>query len=108
MTNGINPEGLLHKRPARQVTFALPDLVSDRLDALVDVLNGEEGQEGRIYRQDIVAALIGMSKEGLAELSALIKDYRNLKNRQAVVGAPSNVIELRSVSPGRRVPPPPS
>jgi hypothetical protein len=106
MTDPPNPNDLLHKEPKRQTTFSLPLLVSERADDLCSVLNAE-GKVGTIYRQELVAALIGLASEDVGDLEEIISDYRNLKVRDARVGSDkgANVIELRPVKPGRRVQP---
>lgn len=98
------PDALLHKQQRRQVPFSIPILVSQRIDDLCALMNGEEGRLGTIYRQDLVAALVSLAPEDLRPLEELIDNYRDLKVRDALVGDAKNadVIELRPVKPGRR------
>src|SRR5437879_5760189 len=100
------PDELLHKQPKRQVTFSMPLLISERADDLCAVLN-RDGTVGTIYRQELVAALVGLAPEKVDDLETLINDYRALKVRDARLGAEkkAQVIELRDVKPGRRVQP---
>jgi hypothetical protein len=100
----LDLDALLHKQERRQVPFAIPRVLSDRLDKLCAVLNGPEGQVGVIYRHELVAALLAHAPERLADLEKLIADYRSLRVREALVGdeRQSNVVELRPVKPGRR------
>lgn len=106
MTEPPKPGDLLHKQTGRQRTFKIPDLVSDRLDDLCAVLNGDEGTTGKIQRQDLLAALVAVAPEELRSLEKLIDEYRNAKVRDALVGDAkgADVIELRAVKPGRRPP----
>ncbi len=104
MTDAPKPSDLLHKQERRQVPFSIPILVSQRLDDLCAVLNGPHGTQGQIYRQDLVAALITRAPETLADLQAIIDDYRAALVRDALVGDAkgAEVIELRPAKPGRR------
>lgn len=98
------PDELLHKQQRRQVPFSLPILLSQRLDDLCAILNGDEGRVGTIYRQDLVAGLVALAPETLPDLERLITEYRDLKVRDALVGDGklAEVIELRPTKPGRR------
>lgn len=104
MTDPPDPGALLHKQEKRQVPFAVPILVSQRVDDLCAILNGPTGTQGQIYRQDLVAALITRAPETLEELECIISDYRAALVRDALVGEAKSaeVIELRPAKPGRR------
>jgi hypothetical protein len=99
-----NADELLHKQVRRQVPFSIPRVLSDRVDNLCAILNGDEGKVGPIYRHELVAALVAHAPESLRDLEKLINDYRGLRVRSAAVGddKKSNVIELRPIKPGRR------
>ena len=104
MADTAKPDALLHKQQQRPVPFSMPILVSQRLDALCAVLNGDEGTSGVVYRNDPVAALIACAPETLADLEKLVDDYRDMTVREGLVGDEklAKVIELRPAKPGRR------
>lgn len=82
----------------------MPDILSDRLDKLVAVLNERGTLTGTVHRKDLVAALVAFADEEVTALQTLLENYADLKVRDALVGDEKNaeVIVLRDVKPGRR------
>jgi hypothetical protein len=79
-------------------------VLSDRLDALVQLVNHDCNLPSRVYRHDLLAVLIARAPESATEWTALYDEYLEMKNRDAQVGEAKNakVIELRAIKPGRR------
>jgi hypothetical protein len=97
----INPQDALRTAEERAVGVSLPIPISRRLDQLVDLV---EGAGLRIYRKDIVAALILDATEDPQELSKLVLRLRTAKARDAQVEGSSagTVLQLARQKPGRR------
>ena len=100
----LDPTARLHKQERRPVPFSIPRIVSQRLDDLCALINDEGNLIGRVYRNDLVAALIALAPETATGLEQLLDDYTNLHVRDAQVGGTKDaeVIELRPIKPGRR------
>jgi hypothetical protein len=103
-TDAPEPDERLHKQPRAQRSTKLSAVLDARLDALVALLNREGNLIGRVYRHDLIAALIALAPEDLGELEKLMNSYIDLSVRDALVGDAKNakVIELRAPRPGRR------
>lgn len=103
-TETPDPDERLHKQPRFQRSTKLSTVLDARLDALVALLNKEGNLIGRIYRHDLIAALIAGAAEDVAELERLMDAYQEMSVRDALVGDAKNaeVIELRPTRPGRR------
>jgi hypothetical protein len=99
-----NPDAPLHKQNRSQRSLKLSAVLSQRLDDLCAVLNRDGSLRGVIHRQDLLAALIALAPETVADLEHIITDYEGMKVRHALVGAEkgAKVIELRPTKPGRR------
>lgn len=82
----------------------LARVLSDRLDKLCALLNHDGTLPGTIYRQDLLAALIALAPEDVADIEETMTKYYDLTTRDALVGAEkdADVIELRPMKPGRR------
>src|SRR5687768_15219497 len=100
----LDPDAPLHKQPGRQGSLKLAPVISQRLDELCALVNRDGNVRGTVYRQDLIAALIALAPETVADLEKLIEDYMTLKVRHALVGTAKDakVIELRPAKPGRR------
>lgn len=87
--------------PGRNRTFNLPDVVTDRLDALLQVM---EDQGFRAERTDLVAALICEAEPNGPELQRIVQDYRTMRVRQVVLGADpeSTTVVVKPAGPGPR------
>ncbi len=103
-TDTPDPAERLHKQPRSQRSMKLSAVLDARLDALVALLNKDGNLIGRIYRHDLIAALIASAAENVAELERLMNAYQDMSVRDALVGDAKNakVIELRPTRPGRR------
>jgi hypothetical protein len=101
--SSADADGLLHKQERRQVPFAIPRVLSDRLDKLCALVN-EQGTVGTVFRYELLSALLVEAPESVRELERLIGEYRKLTVRAAAVGDEknANVIDLHPVKPGRR------
>lgn len=99
-----SPSDPLHKQPLRSRSFAIPDVISDRIDALCALVNKDGDLRGTVHRQDLLSALVAFAPEDLATLEKILQDFQGLKVRDALVGDAKNakVIELRPTKPGRR------
>lgn len=82
----------------------LSAVLDKRLDDLVAMLNREGNLVGRLYRHDLIAALIALAPETGDELEKMIGHYQAMTVRDALLGAEKDaqVIELRPARPGRR------
>ena len=96
----IDPLTRLRDCPQRAVAVDLATPLSERLDALLGILD-EEGE--RTSRREIVSALILAAPEDGASLAESIKQYRRALARDAAVaGDAAEVLELRRPRPGPR------
>jgi hypothetical protein len=82
----------------------LSAVLDQRLDELVALINRDGNLIGRIYRHDLIAALVALAPETVIELEKILDSYQNMAVRDALVGDAKNakVIELRPARPGRR------
>jgi hypothetical protein len=94
----------LNKEPRDQRSLKLSAVLSRRLDDLVTLVNQDCNLDARVYRHDLLAALIARAPETAEDWTALYAHYMGMKNRDAMVGdaKKENVIELRPTVPGRR------
>ncbi len=97
----INPDELLREAEELQVGISLPIQISHRLDRLVD-LAAEGGM--RVYRKDVLAALILEATEDSGELTSLLLRLGKARNRDAAGAGErgAEVIQLERPKPGRR------
>jgi hypothetical protein len=103
-TDGLDFDASLPKQPGRPRPFAMPDVLSDRIDKLVAAVNKGGTLTGTVHRKDLVAALVAFADEEVPALQTLLENYAELKVRDALVGdeKDAKVIVLRDVKPGRR------
>ena len=99
-----NPPSVPPDRPvlsttSRNRTFWLPDLVSDRLDDVVEKVR-HEGYTAS--RAEVVGALISFASADPKTLHECLKRYRALTAREVPVGAIDDNIEVRPIRPGPR------
>jgi hypothetical protein len=99
--NRIQPGDELRSVEERPIGVSVPVPISWRLDQLVELA---ESTGARVFRKDLVAALVLASTEDPDELSRLVGDYRTATAAEAAVGSGSvaEVLELRPAKPGRR------
>lgn len=95
----VPPDQPVLSTTSRNRTFWLPDLVSDRLDDVVEKVR----QEGyTASRAEVVGALISFTSADPEPLHELLKRYRALAAREVPVGAQGDNIEVRPIRPGPR------
>lgn len=103
MTNddAIDPSKPLREAEERPIGVSVPAPLSKRLDRLVAAT---EGAGVRVYRKDLVAALILAAPEDPDELLKLYLRYRRAKASEAGMGdgEDATVLELQRPKPGRR------
>jgi hypothetical protein len=97
----IEPSDLLRETVERSIGVTVPVPLSQRLDRLV--LRAEEAG-ARVYRKDLVAALILAAPESPAELLALFTRYRQARAVDAALAddKAGEVLRLERAKPGRR------
>jgi hypothetical protein len=97
----IEPGDLLRETVERPIGVTIPAPLSQRLDGLV--LRAEEAG-ARVYRKDLVAALILAAPETPEELLALFTHYRQARAVDAALadGEAGDVLRLERTKPGRR------
>jgi hypothetical protein len=97
----INPDEALHEAEERQVGVSLPIQISHRLDRLV-TLATSGGL--RVYRKDLVAALVLSAAEDPDKLTELLLRLGKAKNRDAMADDEqgAKVLRLERPKPGRR------
>lgn len=96
----IDAQSPLRESEERPIGVSVPTPLSRRLDQLVELA---EDTGLRVYRKDLVAALIFAAPETAAELSKLLLDFRTAKAGDArVSGSQGTVLELATPKPGRR------
>lgn len=97
----IDPEELLREAEERQVGVSVPLQISRRLDRLV-LLVDSEGL--RVFRKDLVAALILAVEEDPEKLAELVVELRKAKNRDAMPPEEqsADVLRFDRPRPGRR------
>jgi hypothetical protein len=97
----IDPEELLREAEERQVGVSLPLQISRRLDRLVSLANSEGL---RVFRKDLVAALVLAAEEDPKKLADLVLELGKAKNRDAM--APderrAEILQFDRPRPGRR------
>jgi hypothetical protein len=100
----VDPDAPLHKQPCSQRTVKLSGVLDERLDALVTLVNKDASLVGRLYRHDLISALIARAPETAEDLERLVTEYADMTVRDALIGDAKNakVIELRPAKPGRR------
>lgn len=98
----FDPDLLLRKAEERAIGVGIPLPLSRRLDALVEA--AEEKSGSRVYRKDLVAALVLAASEDPQALADLVATYRTAKVRDAgLADVPdANVLQLRPPAPGPR------
>ena len=103
-SDGLDKEAPLAKQPGRPRNFAIPDVVSDRLDKLLHALNEKGTLPYTVQRKDLIAALATFADEAVADLQQLMQRYGDATVRDALLRdeKDADVIELRAVRPGRR------
>lgn len=85
---------------SRNRTFMLPDVMSERLDALVKQL---EGSGTRATRADLVAALLLAASTDTDEIDRLVRAYKKAVVADAYVGDRQGPgLRLRTAQPGPR------
>ena len=91
----------LRECPERPIGVSVPASISARLDALVDLAE-EAGP--RLYRKDLVAALILAAPENGEELAELFLQFRRATVDDAAVSDDqlAHVLDLRRRRPGPR------
>jgi len=97
----IDPGSDLRSSEERPIGVSVPIPISRRLDELVRLA---ERAGLRVYRKDLVAALILAASEDPKELSKLILGFRTAKAGDAQVEGQSGatVLQLARPKPGRR------
>jgi hypothetical protein len=97
----IEPDDALRDTVERAVGVTIPVPLSKRLDALVQ--RAEEAG-ARVYRKDLVAALILDAPESSEELLELFMRYRQAKAADAAFDddESAEVLHLERAKPGRR------
>jgi hypothetical protein len=97
----IDPEELLREAEERQIGLSLPLQVSRRLDRLVALVN-EEGL--RVFRKDLVAALILLADEDPKQLMEAVLALGKARNRDAMAPGEreAEVLQFDRPRPGRR------
>lgn len=97
----INPDEFLREAEEQQVGVSLPIQISRRLDRLV-ALAGSGGL--RVYRKDLVAALVLAATEDSEELTELLLKLGKAKNRDAMADdeQDAEILRLERPKPGRR------
>jgi len=92
-------ECLLRDSPERNVGLALPLAISDRVDALVTVV--EQAGE-RTSRKELIASLILAAGADGEELATVLRRYRQTSVRDALVEPVSGPNAVRVRRPGPR------
>jgi len=97
----LSGDQVARQTPSRNRTFWLPDVVLDRLDDLVQVME-DEGFTAR--RADLVAALICQATDQADTLQRMVQAYRQARVREVSLREPdeSNAVEIRPARPGPR------
>jgi len=97
----INPDEFLREAEERQVGVSLPIQISRRLDRLIALA---EGGGLRVYRKDLVAALVLAAPEDSGELTELLLEFARAKNRDAMAddARGAEILQLERPKPGRR------
>lgn len=96
----LDPNQRLRDCRQRQVALALPEPLSARLDALLEIADSE-GE--RTTRKELMAALILAAPESGAEISSLIRSYRlAVAEAAAVIGSDRDVLLEVRARPGPR------
>ena len=92
----------LRRSPTKPISMTWPSLLSERLDALVDILE-EAGVTTN--RSELAAAVVLSAPESPDELEALIKRYKTAKAADATLDAgvnPGGILTLTRHGPGPR------
>lgn len=97
----INPTRLLRQVEERAIGLQVPAPISKRLDLLVE---RAEAAGLRVYRKDLIAALILAAPESSNDLMDLLVRYRRATAGDAAVDshATADVLSLDRARPGRR------
>lgn len=97
----IEPGDLLRETVERPIGVTVPVPLSKRLDGLV---LRAEAAGARVYRKDLVAALILAAPDTPEELLALFTRYRRARAVDAALadGDAGEVLRLERAKPGRR------
>jgi hypothetical protein len=97
----IDPCDLLRDVEERSIGVSLPVPVSKRLDRLVELT---ETEGVRVFRKDLVGALLLAATDDPKALAALLTKYRTATAGDAALsGEPvAEVLELARAKPGRR------
>lgn len=85
---------------SRNRTFMMPDVLSERLDALVQLLD-DDGV--RVTRADIVGALVLAAPADADEIDRLVRSYKHAPVTEAFIGEPEGPgLRLGTTQPGPR------
>lgn len=85
---------------SRNRTFMLPDVISERLDSLVQQL---EVAGIRVTRAEIVGALILAASTDTDEIGRLVRAYKQASVADVYLGAPEGPgLRLETTQPGPR------
>jgi hypothetical protein len=97
----IDPKSDLWDAEERPIGISVPIPISRRLDQLVTLA---EGTGIRVYRKDVIAALVLAASDDPEDLSKLLHRCRTAKAGEAQVKGASTamVLELDRPKPGRR------
>lgn len=102
MTRRTHADALLSELPEFNVGLALPDVVSARLDALVEKANAAGA---RTSRKELIASLVLAAEAREEELGAAVRRYRTARARDTLVdgGADVTILNFAPRKPGPRV-----
>jgi hypothetical protein len=97
----VDPVRALRETQERSIGVSVPILLSQRLDELVRLT---ETAGARLYRKDLVAALLLAAPEDPEELLQLFLRYRKATAAEAAIGdaTEGTVLKLERPKPGRR------
>jgi hypothetical protein len=97
----IDSRSALRDAPEKPIGVSVPMPISRRLDQLVEVA---ESTGLRVFRKDLVAALILAASEDPEDLSKLVLACRTAKAGDARVSGDNQgaILELAQPKPGRR------
>lgn len=82
MTRRTPADALLGQLPEHNVGLSLPDVMSARLDALVELANNAGAHTSR---KELIAALLLVARPRQDELEATVRRYRTTRARDALI-----------------------
>jgi hypothetical protein len=82
MTRRTPADALLGQLPEYNVGLSLPDVISARLDGLVELANRAGA---RTSRKELIAALLLVARPRQDELEATVRRYRTTRARDALI-----------------------